>query len=132
VKIEDFCRILERDLGIILIIDIKGNLKNVECSLLTCVCVSIAKFWCYSFVPCVFQGVPFWNRDAYCGYCYYCYVIFRCCLLSQTFSFRIMYDVPSTAVFCSESAECFFDTAYKVFLKPLVTISVAPIKLLLV
>jgi hypothetical protein len=38
-----------------------------------------------------------------------------------------MCDVPSTAVFCSESIECFPGTASKFFLKLLVTISVAPI-----
>ena len=36
-------------------------------------------------------------------------------------------DVPSTAVFCSESIECFPGTASKCFLKLLVTIPVAPI-----
>jgi hypothetical protein len=38
-----------------------------------------------------------------------------------------MCDVPSTAVFCSESIECFPGTASKCFLKLLVTIPVAPI-----
>jgi len=38
-----------------------------------------------------------------------------------------MCDVPSIAVFCSESIECFPDTASKIFLKLLVTIPVAPI-----
>ena len=38
-----------------------------------------------------------------------------------------MCDVPSTAVFCSESIECLPGTASKFFLKPLVTIPVAPI-----
>jgi len=36
-------------------------------------------------------------------------------------------DVPSTAVFCSESVERFPGTASKCFLKPFVTIPVAPI-----
>jgi len=36
-------------------------------------------------------------------------------------------DVPSIAVFCSESIECFTGTASKFFLKLLVTIPVAPI-----
>src|SRR5215475_5433113 len=38
-----------------------------------------------------------------------------------------MCDVPSIAVFCSESIECFPRTASKFFLKLLVTIPVAPI-----
>ena len=38
-----------------------------------------------------------------------------------------MSDVPSTAVFCSESIECFPGTASKFSLKLLVTIPVAPI-----
>ena len=38
-----------------------------------------------------------------------------------------MCDVPSIAVFCSESIECFPGTAYKFFFKLLVTIPVAPI-----
>ena len=38
-----------------------------------------------------------------------------------------MCDVPSTAVFCSESIECFPGTASKFFLKHLVTIPVVPI-----
>ena len=38
-----------------------------------------------------------------------------------------MCDVPSTAVLCSESIECFPGTASKFFLKILVTIPVAPI-----
>ena len=38
-----------------------------------------------------------------------------------------MCDVPSTAVFCSESIECFPGTASKFFLKLLVSIPVAPI-----
>jgi len=38
-----------------------------------------------------------------------------------------MCDVPSTAVFCSESIECFPGTASKFFLKLLITIPVAPI-----
>jgi len=38
-----------------------------------------------------------------------------------------MCDVPTTAVFCSESIECFPSTDYKFFLKLLVTIPVAPI-----
>ena len=41
--------------------------------------------------------------------------------------FRIMCDVPSTTVFCSESIECFPSTASKFFRKLLVTIPVAPI-----
>src|SRR5215475_11756837 len=46
---------------------------------------------------------------------------------SHCSTFRIMCDVPSTAVFCSESIECFPGTASKFFLKLLVTIPVAPI-----
>ena len=42
-------------------------------------------------------------------------------------AFHIMCDVPSIAVFCSESIECFPGTASKFFLKLLVTIPVAPI-----
>ena len=38
-----------------------------------------------------------------------------------------MCDVPSIAVFCSESIECFPGTGSKFFLKLLVTIPVAPI-----
>ena len=38
-----------------------------------------------------------------------------------------MCDVPSIAVFFSESIECFPGTAYKFFLKLLVNIPVAPI-----
>ena len=42
-----------------------------------------------------------------------------------------MCDVPSIAVFCSESIECFPGTASKFFLKLLVTIPVALVLLLL-
>jgi hypothetical protein len=35
--------------------------------------------------------------------------------------FRIMCDVPSTAVFCTESVECFPGMASKYFFKPSVT-----------
>ena len=38
-----------------------------------------------------------------------------------------MCDVPSIAVFCSESIECFPDEASKFFLKLLASIPVAPI-----
>ena len=38
-----------------------------------------------------------------------------------------MCDVPSIAVFCSESIECFPGTASKFFLKLFVTIPMAPI-----
>ena len=41
--------------------------------------------------------------------------------------FRIMCDVPSVAVFCSESIECFPCIVSKFFFKLLVTIPVAPI-----
>jgi len=41
--------------------------------------------------------------------------------------FHIMCDVPSIAVFCIESIECFPGTASKFFLKLLVTIQVAPV-----
>ena len=81
-------------------------------------------------------------------YYYYYYLYYR--LLSQAFSswyfsltsgdpqplrlqvsdcstFRIMRDVPSIAVFCSESIECFPGTTFKFFLKLLVNIPVAPI-----
>ena len=46
---------------------------------------------------------------------------------SHCSTFRIMCDDPSIVVFCSESIECFPGTASKFFLKPLVTIPVAPI-----
>src|SRR5215469_2611629 len=46
---------------------------------------------------------------------------------SHCSTFRIMCDVPSTAVFCSESIECFPGIASKCFLKLLVTIPVAPV-----
>ena len=41
--------------------------------------------------------------------------------------FSIRYDVPSIAVFCSESIECFPGIVSKFFFKLLVTIPVAPI-----
>ena len=47
--------------------------------------------------------------------------------VSQCSTFRIMCYVPSIAVFCSESVECFPGTASKFFLKLLVTIPVAPV-----
>ena len=40
---------------------------------------------------------------------------------------RITCDIPSLAVFCSESIECFPGTALKFFLKLLVIIPVAPV-----
>jgi len=46
---------------------------------------------------------------------------------SHCSTFRIMCDVPSIAVFCSEFSECFSGTASKFFLKFLVIIPVAPI-----
>ena len=46
---------------------------------------------------------------------------------SHCTTFRIMCDVPSIAVFCSEPIECFSGTASKFFLKLLVTIPVAPV-----
>ena len=46
---------------------------------------------------------------------------------SHCSTFRIMCDVPSIAVFCSESIECFPGTASKFFLKLLVTIPLVPI-----
>ena len=46
---------------------------------------------------------------------------------SHCSTFRITCDVPITAVFCSESIECFPGTASKFFLKLLVTIQVATI-----
>ena len=42
-------------------------------------------------------------------------------------TFRIMCDVPSIAVFCSESIECFPGIVSRFFFKLLVTIPVAPI-----
>jgi len=47
--------------------------------------------------------------------------------VSHCSTFRIMCDVPSIAVFCSESIQCFPGTASKFFLKLLVTIPVDPI-----
>ena len=41
-------------------------------------------------------------------------------------SFRIMCDVPSIAVFCSESIDCFPGMVSKFFLKHFITIPVAP------
>ena len=46
---------------------------------------------------------------------------------SHCSTFRIMCDVPSIAIFCSESIECFPGTVSKFFLQLLVTIPVAPI-----
>ena len=46
--------------------------------------------------------------------------------VSHCSTFRIMCDLPSIAVFCSESIECFPGTASKFSLKLLVTIPVAP------
>jgi len=46
---------------------------------------------------------------------------------SHCSTFPIMCDVPSIAVLCSESIECFPGTVSKFFLKLLVTIPVAPI-----
>jgi hypothetical protein len=46
---------------------------------------------------------------------------------SHCSTFRIMCDVPSTAVFCSESIECFPHTASRYFLKLFVTNPVSPI-----
>ena len=50
---------------------------------------------------------------------------------SQGSTFRIMCGVPSIAVFCSESIECFPSTVSKFFLKLLVTITVAPIMVII-
>jgi hypothetical protein len=47
-------------------------------------------------------------------------------------TFRIMCDVPSITVFCSETIECFPGTASKFFLKLLVTIPVAPIIIIII
>ena len=46
---------------------------------------------------------------------------------SHCSTFRIMCDVPSIAVFCSGSIECFPGTVSRFILKLLVTIPVAPI-----
>ena len=46
---------------------------------------------------------------------------------SHCSTFRIMCDVPSIAVFCSESIGCFPGTVSRFFFKLLVTIPVAPI-----
>ena len=47
--------------------------------------------------------------------------------VSACSTFRIMCDVPSTVVLCSESIEWFPDVSSKFFLKPPVTIPVAPV-----
>ena len=47
--------------------------------------------------------------------------------VSHCSTFRIMCDVPSIAVFCSDSIECFPGTASKFLFRLLVTIPVAPI-----
>ena len=47
--------------------------------------------------------------------------------VSDCSTFRTMCDVPSIAVFCTESIESFPGMASKFFLKPTVTIPVAPI-----
>ena len=46
---------------------------------------------------------------------------------SHCSTFRIMCDIPSIAVLCSESIECFPGTPSKFFLQLLVTIPVAPV-----
>jgi hypothetical protein len=46
---------------------------------------------------------------------------------SHCSTFRIMCDVPSIAVFCSEPIERFPGTASKFILKLLVTVPVAPV-----
>ena len=46
---------------------------------------------------------------------------------SHCSTFRIICDVPSIAVFCSESIECFPGTASRFFLRLHVTIPVAPV-----
>ena len=52
--------------------------------------------------------------------------------VSHCSTFRIMCDVPSMAVFCNESTECFPGTASKFFLTLLVTIPVAPIIIIII
>ena len=47
--------------------------------------------------------------------------------VSDCSTFRIMCDVPSTALFCSEAMECFPGMASKSFFKPFITIPVARI-----
>jgi len=47
--------------------------------------------------------------------------------VSDCNTFRIMCDVRGIAVFCSESIECFPRMASKFFLKPFLTIPVAPV-----
>jgi hypothetical protein len=47
--------------------------------------------------------------------------------VSRCRTFRIMCDVPSIAVFCSESIECFPGVASRFLLKLFVSIPVAPI-----
>ena len=48
--------------------------------------------------------------------------------VSDCSAFRIICDVPSTAVFCSsESIECVPGMAFKIYFEPFVTIPVAPV-----
>jgi len=47
--------------------------------------------------------------------------------VSDCSTFRIMCDVPCTAVFCSAYTECFPGMASKFFFKPFVTLPVVPI-----
>ena len=47
--------------------------------------------------------------------------------VSDCSTFRIMCDVPSTAVFCSESIECFHGMAFRTFLEPFVAIPVVQV-----
>jgi hypothetical protein len=49
---------------------------------------------------------------------------------SHCSTFRIVCDVPSTAVFCSESIKCFPDTASKFFLKLIIIIIIIIITIL--
>jgi hypothetical protein len=51
----------------------------------------------------------------------------RCIQVSHCSTLRIMCDVPSIAVVCSESVECFPGMTFKPFFRPFVTIPVAPI-----
>ena len=46
---------------------------------------------------------------------------------SDCSTFRVIWDVPSIAVFCSESIQYFLSMASKCFFIPFVTIPVAPI-----
>ena len=94
----------------------------------------------------VAYGCKYVVKIYYYYYYYYYYFIFSChrpflpstsplelwyslldLQISDCSTFRIMCDVPRTAVFCIESIECFLGMALKCFFKTFVTISLPPI-----